>query len=186
MASPGPGKKPMARRVFLKHVGRGLSLCAIGGAAGVFGLRTARAGTLWQIDPLKCTQCGQCATYCVLGVSAVKCVHQYAMCGYCKLCTGFFEPEPNRLDTGAENQLCPTGALKRAFVEDPYHQYDIDEALCIGCGKCVKGCATFGNGSLYLQVRHDRCLNCNQCNIAAHCPSKAFSRVPPAPGYLRK
>ena len=45
-------------------------------------------------------------------------------------------------------------------------EYIIDEELCIGCAKCVKGCAAFGNGSLHLQVRHDRCLNCNECTIA--------------------
>jgi len=51
----------------------------------------------------------------------------------------------------------PDGAIKRAYVEDPYFEYTIDERLCIGCGKCVKGCNAFGNGSLQLQVRHDRC-----------------------------
>ncbi|MHC4761400.1 MAG: hypothetical protein ACYS9H_08680 [Planctomycetota bacterium] len=34
--------------------------------------------------------CGNCATHCVLNESAVKCVHAYAMCGYCDLCTGYF------------------------------------------------------------------------------------------------
>ena len=43
----------------------------------------------------------------------MKCIHSYGMCGYCKLCTGYFEPEPINLDEGAENQLCPTGAIKR-------------------------------------------------------------------------
>jgi len=150
------------------------------------GARTIRAGTLWQIDPTKCTQCGQCATYCVLSPSAVKCVHQYEMCGYCELCFGFFDLNSSGFDTGAESQLCPTGAIKRTFVEDPYHQYDIDEALCNACGKCVKGCGQFGNGALYLQVRHDRCLNCNECNIAANCPSDAFVRVPASKPYISK
>ena len=54
------------------------------------------------------------------------------------------------LHTGAENQLCPTAAIKRTFIEDPYFQYDIEEQLCIGCAKCVEGCNTFGNGSLHL------------------------------------
>jgi len=177
---------PMARREFLRHIGRAGGLVAIGGTVGVLGSRAVRAGTVWQIDPTKCIQCGQCATNCVLDVSAVKCVHQYAMCGYCELCTGFFIPEPTELDTGAENQLCPTGAIKRSFVEDPYHQYDIDESLCVGCGKCVAGCGKFGNASLYLQVRHDRCLNCNQCSIAARCPADAFVRVPASRPYIRK
>ena len=63
--------------------------------------------------------CGRCATECVLEQSAVKCVHSFDMCGYCQLCTGYFEPQPNKLNTAAENQLCPTGAILRSFIEDP-------------------------------------------------------------------
>jgi Na+-translocating ferredoxin:NAD+ oxidoreductase subunit B len=139
---------------------------------------------VWQLDPAKCIQCGRCATNCVLTPSAVKCTHVYAMCGYCDLCGGYFKPETKTLTTGAENQLCPTNALKRRFIEDPFFEYTIDEELCIGCGKCVKGCGAFGNGSLQLQVRHDRCVNCNQCSIARHCPAEAFSRVPANDPYL--
>ncbi|MCG8509921.1 MAG: hypothetical protein MI741_11905, partial [Rhodospirillales bacterium] len=121
--------------------------------------------------------CGKCATECVLEVSAVKCVHTYAMCGYCDLCTGYFEPQPNELNTGAENQLCPLGAIKRSFIEDPYFEYTIDEEACVGCAKCVAGCTAFGNGSLHLQIRHDRCVNCNECAIAVKCPAQAIKRV---------
>ena len=141
---------------------------------------------VWQLDPSKCIQCGRCATNCVLTPSAVKCTHVYAMCGYCDLCGGYFKPETKTLTTGAENQLCPTNAIKRRFIEDPFFEYTIDEPLCIGCGKCVKGCGAFGNGSLQLQVRHDRCVNCNQCSIARNCPSEAFSRVPANKSYLFK
>jgi electron transport complex protein RnfB len=142
--------------------------------------------SVWQIDPSKCIQCGRCATNCVMTPSAVKCVHVYAMCGYCDLCGGYFKPETKTLNTGAENQLCPTNALKRKFIEDPFFEYTIDEPLCIGCGKCVKGCSAFGNGSLQLQVRHDLCENCNQCSIARDCPSGAFTRVPAdRPSLLR-
>jgi electron transport complex protein RnfB len=122
----------------------------------------------------------------VLNPSAVKCVHAYDVCGYCDLCGGYFHPDAPELDTGAENQLCPVGAIKRTYVEDPFYQYTIDESLCIGCGKCVKGCAAFGNGSLFLQVRHDRCLNCNECSIARACPADAFRRVPAGSPYLLK
>ena len=141
---------------------------------------------VWQIDPYKCVACENCSTYCVLEDSAVKCVQVYPICGYCKICFGFFEPDPYAIDEGAENQLCPTGAIERKFIEDPYYEYNIDESLCIGCGKCVKGCNTFGNGSFFLQVRHDRCLNCNECSIAAACPSQAFVRVPANRPYLLK
>ena len=44
------------------------------------------------------SHCDRCATHCVLVHSAVKCVHGYALCGYCNLCTGYFEPEPNALN----------------------------------------------------------------------------------------
>jgi electron transport complex protein RnfB len=139
---------------------------------------------VWQLDPNKCVKCGQCATNCVLTESAVKCVHSYAICGYCRLCFGFFQPGTPVLSEGAENQMCPTGALARRFVEEPYYEYTIDEPLCVGCGKCVKGCNTFGNGSLFLQVRHDRCKNCNECSIARSCPSEAYSRVPADSPYI--
>lgn len=139
---------------------------------------------VWQIDPNKCTQCGRCATECVINPSAVKCVHAFKMCGYCNLCFGYFQPGASKLDEGAENQLCPTGAIDRTFIEEPYFQYEIDEDLCIGCAKCVKGCNSFGNGSLFLQVRHDICLNCNECAIAEACPSDAFRRVPSDDPYI--
>ena len=142
--------------------------------------------TVWQLDPAKCIQCGRCATSCVMSPSAVKCTHAYAMCGYCDLCGGYFKPGTKTLTTAAEHQLCPTNALKRKFIEEPFFEYTVDEELCIGCGKCVKGCSAFGNGSLQLQVRHDRCKNCNECSIARTCPSQAFTRVPAnKPSLLR-
>jgi electron transport complex protein RnfB len=177
-------EKAIPRRDFLRSGVRGACLVGLGGAVGLLATRSRAGELVWQLDPEKCTQCGNCATYCVLKPSAVKCVHAYALCGYCELCTGYFEPEPNELNTAAENQLCPVAAIKRTYVEDPYYQYDIDESLCIGCGKCMEGCRAFGNGSLYIQVRHDLCLNCNQCSIAAACPANAFRRVPADQPYL--
>ncbi|MBN1846380.1 MAG: hypothetical protein JW810_11895 [Sedimentisphaerales bacterium] len=180
-------KKPFNRRDLLHGGLQGACLLGLGGLSGALLAGGGKAeSTVWQIDPYKCVACGNCATYCVLKESAVKCVHAFALCGYCDLCTGYFEPEPAELDTGAENQLCPTGAIQRTYIEDPYYEYTIDEALCIGCGKCVKGCNAFGNGSLFLQVRHDRCLHCNECSIAAACPSQAFRRVPASQPYLLK
>jgi electron transport complex protein RnfB len=197
-------QKNLDRRHFLRHAGRAMILSAAAAATGTLFVRkqltaSCRSGAcescpeagacskpdkivsrhvVWQIDPLKCVQCGQCATQCVLDLSAVKCVHSYSMCGYCKLCFGYFQPGANALTEAAENQICPTGAINRKFVEDPYYQYSITEELCNGCGKCVKGCNAFGNGSLHLQVSHDLCLNCNECAIARACPADAFERVP--------
>jgi electron transport complex protein RnfB len=180
------GTKRINRREFLANGVRGSALIGIGVLAGGLLPKAKAEDTVWQIDPYKCTQCGRCATDCVLELSAVKCVHAYDMCGYCNLCTGYFEPQPNALNTGAENQLCPTGAIIRKFIEDPYFEYHIDEPKCIGCAKCVKGCGTFGNGSLYLQIRHDRCVNCNECSIARVCPSDAIHRVPRQTPYVLK
>ena len=179
-------KNTISRRDILRDGMRGACLLGVGTVGGLLARHTQADRTVWQIDPYKCIACGNCATYCVLEESAVKCVHAFAMCGYCELCTGYFEAEPAALNSGAENLLCPTGAIVRNKIEDPYHEYTIDEPLCIGCGKCVKGCNAFGNGSLFLQVRHDRCLNCNECSIAKSCPSDAFRRVPADQPYLLK
>lgn len=181
----GNSKKITRRQLF----GKGLfsaMLAGTGALGGYLSVKGAKNHTLWQIDSEKCTQCGNCATYCVLEESAAKCVHSYALCGYCDLCTGYLDPLAKDINTGAENEICPTGAIKRSFIQDPYYEYSIDEKLCIGCAKCVKGCTAFGNGSLFMQIRHDRCLNCNECAIAAACPSAAFVRVDADQPYLLK
>jgi len=163
-----------------------LAMAGAGGLVGAMAGRSQAETMVWQLDPTKCVRCGNCATQCVLEQSAVKCVNTFAICGYCDLCTGYFEPEPNELNTAAENQMCPTNAIIRRFIEDPYYEYEIDENLCIGCAKCVEGCTRFGNGSLYLQIRHDRCLNCNECSIAKSCPAECFKRVPLSNPYMLK
>jgi electron transport complex protein RnfB len=182
--APEPPETNEKRRGFLKSTARFLALSALG--TGLYGLvRRRTPGSVWQLDPAKCVQCGRCATECVLTPSAVKCVHAYEVCGYCKLCGGYHRPDAGAINTAAENQLCPTGAINRTFIEDPFYEYTIDERLCNGCAKCVAGCGSFGNGSLYLQVRHDRCLDCNDCAIARRCPARAFRRVPASKPYLR-
>jgi electron transport complex protein RnfB len=174
------------RRSFLAGSVRGAGLLAACGLAGLVVARRAPANTLWQIDPYKCMQCGKCASNCVLEPSAVKCVQVQILCGYCDLCTGYFEVNANALNTGAENQICPTGAIRRRFIEDPYYEYSIDESLCIACGKCVAGCAAFGNGSMFLQINQKLCVHCNQCTIASACPSQAVQRVSPDKPYILK
>jgi electron transport complex protein RnfB len=177
-------KKPVKRRDFLRRSGHGVLGLLIGGIGGILFRKSSSEEMVWQLDPNICIQCEKCSVNCVLPQSAVKCVHSYSMCGYCDLCSGYLQPGARVRDTGAESQLCPSGAIKRTYVEDPYFEYTIDEELCIGCGKCVKGCNAFGNGSLYLQNRHDRCLNCNQCSIARRCPSRAWKRVPASQPYI--
>jgi electron transport complex protein RnfB len=178
--------KSYNRRSFIQtgmRITLGVTVAGIGTLAAT---KATRDKWVWQIDPFKCTQCGRCATDCVKNPSAVKCVHAYDLCGYCDLCGGYFKPGVTNLETGAEYQLCPTAAIQRKFIEDPYFEYIIDEDLCIGCAKCVKGCTSFGNGSLHLQIRHDLCDNCNECAIARVCPADAFLRVPADKPYLIK
>lgn len=179
---------PIARRKFLRSLGTvvagGSILAVTGGLA--WKTKAVESDYYWQIDPAKCTQCGRCETHCVLPVSAVKCFHANRVCGYCDLCGGYYRTNVKELNTAAENLMCPTGAIERKFVEDPYFEYTINESLCNGCGKCVKGCSSFGNGSLYLQIKRDLCVDCNECKISTVCSADAISRVPYTLAYNLK
>ncbi len=177
-------KEKKNRRVFLRDALRAAATLGLGGIIGFVVRKLNANDTVWQLDPNICVQCEQCATECVLSQSAVKAVHAHDMCGHCMLCGGYHRPDAKVQDTAAENQLCPTKAIVRTFIEDPYYSYRIEEEKCIGCAKCVKGCGSFGNSSLYLQVRHDKCLNCNDCTIAKNCPSDAFRRIPSKQAYI--
>lgn len=181
-------KGPLERREFLKMVGTALAGGTVIAGGTVLGSRSKgrTSDVFWQIDPAKCVQCGRCETECVLPVSAVKCIHANRVCGYCDLCGGYYRSNVKDLNTAAENLMCPTGAIARKFVEDPYFEYTIDESLCNGCGKCVKGCTSFGNGSLYLQIKQDICVGCNECQIATACVSGAITRVDQATAYKLK
>ncbi len=175
-----------SRRDFIKKGTRLSLLLTLGAVGGIAAKHLTGEKYVWQIDPFKCTQCGRCATSCVMSPSAVKCIHAYDLCGYCDLCGGYLKPDANQRSTAAENQLCPTAAIQRKYIEEPYFEYVIDESLCIGCAKCVKGCTSFGNGSLHLQIIQNRCLNCNECSIARLCPSEAISRVKASNPYKVK
>jgi Na+-translocating ferredoxin:NAD+ oxidoreductase subunit B len=158
-----------------------------GAAVFLVGRKGQEEHFVWQIDPDKCIACDRCQSSCVLDTSAVKAVQCFALCGNCDLCTGYLATD-GVLDTGAEIELCPTGAINRKFIppqigEKRYFEYTIDESLCIGCGKCVLGCRKM-NASLYLQIRHDRCVNCNECAIAVACPPQAIRRVPAGSSVL--
>lgn len=178
--------KYQSRRDFVRTAGKIIVAAPLIIIPAALIKKTNPSEYVWQIDPLKCTQCGQCKTNCVMTPSAVKCVHAYKMCGYCDLCGGYLRQGVKTISTAAENQMCPVGAITRTFVEEPYFQYTIDQKLCDACGKCVKGCGDFGNGSLSLQIIQDRCQNCNECSIARRCPSNAISRIPIAVAYIEK
>ena len=179
---------PMERREFLRTCGSLLAGGSLVGLGGVLGSKASavEGEMMWQIDPERCLQCGRCETECVMRVSAVKCFHANQVCGYCDLCGGYYREGVKELNTAAENMMCPTGAIQRRFIEEPYFEYTIDEALCTGCGKCVKGCSSFGNGSLFLQIQQELCLQCNECAIAKVCVSGAIQRVPVGTAYKLK
>ena len=185
---PATESKPVtvSRFDFLRQGISRVAAFGLGLVGGFAAFSSRKKNTVWQIDSMKCVQCEHCATSCVVTPSAVKCVQSYPICGYCRLCFGYFQPNAPELTSAAENQLCPTGAIERKFVEDPYWEYNIEEDKCIGCAKCVKACEMFGNASFYLQVRHDVCVNCNDCSIARQCPADAWSRVPADQPYKLK
>ena len=179
------------RRQFIDRTCRVIGLVGLGSAAGVLARRAA-ADTVYQVDPQRCTTCDLCRTSCVLSLSAVKAVNDFDKCGYCMLCPAYYDvttvPDARGIPSG---KVCPRDALKRKVVgavdeEDPnnnYYEYFVDESLCDGCGKCVKACmAPAGNGSLRLEIRYDRCLDCNSCAIAVACPDLAILRVD-TPGW---
>jgi electron transport complex protein RnfB len=149
--------------------------------------KRAWSDAVYQVDPFKCTACDLCRTSCVLSLSAVKAVNDFDKCGYCMLCPAYFDvtsvPDEKGIPSG---KVCPQDALKRRVVgkydaEDPnnnYYEYIIDETRCDGCGKCVKACRPpAGNGSLRLEIRYDRCVECNECAIQVVCPDSAILRV---------
>jgi electron transport complex protein RnfB len=175
------------RRQFIDRSCRVLGFAAIGGGAGML-VHRASGDAVYQVDPAKCTACDLCRTSCVLSLSAVKAVNQFDKCGYCMLCPAFFDvnsaPDEKAIPSG---KVCPQDAIKRRVVgevdeEDPnnnYYEYTIDETRCDGCGKCVKACKPpMGNGSLRLEIRYARCVECNECAILIACPSSAIVRLP--------
>ena len=178
--------KTQNRRKFIQNGVRLSLLLSLGTVTAAALRKVTTDDYVWQIDPFECKQCGRCATECVMKPSAVKCVHAFALCGYCDLCGGYLKPDANQRSTAAENQLCPTAAIERRFIEEPYFEYHINEDLCIGCAKCVAGCTSFGNGSLHLQIIHDICVNCNECSIVWSCLSNAIKRVKVSEAYMVK
>jgi Na+-translocating ferredoxin:NAD+ oxidoreductase subunit B len=187
----------MTRRELLAHAGRGAGLVGLGGAV-VYLARKAGAADIWQIDPAKCIDirlgatgvpvCENCATTCVLPLSAVRAVNDHAKCGRCCMCPAYFDVTSEVGDDGLPTlKLCPRDAIRRTAIgkvdpDDPlnnFYEYTIDETLCNGCGRCVMNCKEpAGLGSIRLEVRNNLCLNCNRCSISEACPESAYLREP--------
>ena len=185
------------RREMLGQTIRVAGLLGLGGTAAYLTNKAGRAD-VWQIDPTRCLDsklgvtnvevCQNCATSCVLPLSAVRAVNDFAKCGRCYICPGYYDIMSEVDDEGLPSQkLCPRDAIERKPIgeidpDDPannFYEYIINDDLCNGCGKCVMGCKEpAGLGSICLEVRHDLCLDCNRCSIAANCPEQAYFRGP--------
>lgn len=181
------------RREVLGHAARGVGLLALGGPL-VYLTTKAGADGVWWIDPTKCVNirlgatgiepCALCSTDCVLPLSAVRAVNEYAKCGRCCICPAYFEVTSEVGTDGLPlGRLCPRDAIKREVIgevdpDDPlnnFYEYVIDENKCNGCGTCVLACKEpAGLGSIRLEVRHDLCADCNRCSIAVVCPDDAL------------
>ena len=118
MSGETPRTGESDRRGFLRRCLTGLAAVAVGGTAAAAARRSRRDDFVWQLDPHKCTQCGRCATQCVLTPSAVKCVHAYDLCWYCDLCGGYHQPYTQETDTAAEHQVAgpPAGCENTTTV----------------------------------------------------------------------
>lgn len=177
------------RRKFIINAGRVVFGLAIGSlvyrVTGSF-LHDEEAGPVtrhaWQINTDKCTACGQCKDLCVRTPSAVKAVNDQKKCSFCVVCYGHISDKniPSDKIMSEGKRVCPQDAVIRkeyAGGKDGYYIYEIDDDKCDGCCKCAEACIKKGTKSMFMIIRPDLCINCNDCNIATHCPDKAVDKV---------
>jgi len=197
-------QKP-TRRELLQHGARAAGLAGLG-AAALYLTRKASRPDVWQLDPSRCINsklgatdvevCLKCSTHCVVPLSVVRAVNDHSQCGRCYICPAYFDimSEPDEQGLPSKKR-CPRDAIRRIPIGevDPYdpannfYEYVIDETLCDGCGRCVLGCKEpAGLSSICLEVRHNLCLNCNRCSIAAVCPEHAWFVGPPGEAEKRR
>lgn len=140
----------------------------------------------WQIDPEKCLYCGLCETACVRKPSAAKAVNDQKKCSNCVVCYGHISDskiDSDKIDSEGE-RVCPHNAVVRKNFSggvDGMFLYSNDPKNCVGCAKCVKRCNEHGSKSMFLVIRPDLCLGCNECAIAVACPHDAIERIPREP-----
>lgn len=137
----------------------------------------------WQINPDKCRFCGKCGPACVRKPAAVKALNDQTKCSNCVVCYAHIadrQIESARIQQHG-TRICPRNAVCRQNFSggpDGVYTYTIDQSHCIGCARCVAECNNLGSRSIFLVIRPDLCLGCNQCACALSCPFNAVERVP--------
>jgi electron transport complex protein RnfB len=184
----------MNRRNYLRFGGQLLGAATLGAAAWrAFSPPSDDAEFIaqgrrfaWQVDPEKCLYCGKCATACVRKPSAVKALNDQKKCSNCVVCYGHITDThiaSDKINSDGE-RVCPYDAVVRVNFSggvDGMFLYENDPERCIGCAKCVKRCNQHGTKSMFLAIRPDLCLGCNECSIAVACPHNAVERIPREP-----
>jgi len=183
-----------SRRKHLKHAGHWLGAALLGGSVWRISSPPGEEAEFiaqnrrfaWQVDPEKCLYCGLCETACVRNPSAVKAVNDQKKCSNCVVCYGHItnsKIDSDKIDSEGE-RVCPHDAVVRENFSggvDGMFLYSNDPGKCVGCAKCVKRCNEHGTKSMFLVIRPDLCLGCNECAIADACPHDAIERIPREP-----
>ncbi|MCX7935061.1 MAG: hypothetical protein N3A66_07355 [Planctomycetota bacterium] len=179
----------LTRRQLLIRAGRAIAAAALAVVTGHVlrrALFSSQDGSLalrkiWQIDPDRCAFCELCARACVQKPSAVKAYNDQTLCSNCVVCYGHianWNAASDQIDI--QPTICPQQALRRrplAGGAEGYFLYEVIPERCNGCGRCAKECNRYGSRSLFLFIRPDLCLGCNECAIARVCPTKAIAPV---------
>lgn len=185
---------PDSRRNFLRIAGQ------VGGGAALLGAMARicspaaddavfipqKRRFAWQIDPDKCLSCGTCEIACVRKPSAAKAINDPKKCSNCVVCYGHIKNKhiASELIDSEGERICPHDAvLRKNFCGgiDGMFLYSHNHANCTGCATCVKHCNEEGTGSMFMIIRPDLCLGCNECAIAVSCPHDAIERIPREP-----
>ena len=183
-----------SRRTHLKQAGHLLGAALLGGSAWRIASPPDEEAEFiaqhrrfaWQVDPEKCLYCGICETACVRKPSAVKAVNDQKKCSNCVVCYGHItnsKIDSDRIESEGE-RVCPVDAVVRENFSggvDGMFLYSNDPKKCVGCAKCVKRCNEHGTKSMFLVIRPDLCLGCNECAISVACPHDAIERIPREP-----
>lgn len=181
----------LARRKFLLFGGRFLGAGALVALAWRLGFSTSNNASRevklrrcgWQINLDKCDFCGKCSVGCVQKPSAIKALNDQKKCSSGIVCYGYITDKniPSEQIQHCANLVCP----ERAVVRTPFSGgasgnflYTIDQNRCTGCARCVLPCHDLCAQSMFLAIRPDLCLQCNDCTAARDCPHQAIERVP--------